>query len=289
MSTLTKVFALLISALAIFLCGVVSTFLMTAEDYKAYAESWKTKAEAAALQAVAAEERLNNFKGEQEIIAEGLRNNISTLQSLYNERTRQWNDAMEAGKQEAARAATAVQTMAALQTTVENMQSSIKDLWDAHNVLIADKRKAEVAKADAEHKLNLSSAKNELLEDTRRLHVEKIAELENTIVDLNQQLEKFKVASSDFTSTNQVSLTPIDSGGVPIRGEIIDIRDDKAAISVGSSSGVRKNMRFWITRGDKFLGKLQILMVEADEAVGRLDNLQGVIVVGDSVTTGFDY
>ena len=76
--------------------------------------------------------------------------------------------------------------------------------------------------------------------------------------------------------------------GVPIRGEITDIKGDMAQISVGSSSGVRKGMAFWITRGTNFLGKMEITVVSPDEAVGRLTNQQGTIVKGDAVTTGFD-
>ena len=73
--------------------------------------------------------------------------------------------------------------------------------------------------------------------------------------------------------------------GVPIVGEITAMDNNNVAISVGSTSGVRESMRFWIVRGDKFLGNLDIIYVEADEAVGRLSNSQGVIVEGDMVTT----
>ena len=75
--------------------------------------------------------------------------------------------------------------------------------------------------------------------------------------------------------------------GVPMRGEITAVDGDNFAISVGSSSSVRKNTRFWIIRGDKYLGNLEIVHVELDESVGRLSNQQGVVVKGDMVTTDF--
>jgi len=63
---------------------------------------------------------------------------------------------------------------------------------------------------------------------------------------------------------------------------------EKVAISVGSSSGVRNNMTFLVTRADKFLGNLKIIHVDPSASVGELDNQQGAIAKGDKVTTGFD-
>ena len=59
MSFLTKLFAVLVSVLAIFLCGVVVTWVSNSENWKEVALNRKTLAEAAQVQAVAAEEALS--------------------------------------------------------------------------------------------------------------------------------------------------------------------------------------------------------------------------------------
>ena len=71
---------------------------------------------------------------------------------------------------------------------------------------------------------------------------------------------------------------------VPIRGQITELADDLVAISVGSSSGVRKGMTFIIYRGGEYLGKLVVEMVEPDRAGGRITTRVGQIQVGDYVT-----
>jgi len=47
-------------------------------------------------------------------------------------------------------------------------------------------------------------------------------------------------------------------------------------------------MKFWVTRGDQYLGNMQITYVEPTEAVGRVTNRLAKIVAGDTVTTGID-
>ena len=146
---------------------------------------------------------------------------------------------------------------------------------------------AQTQMIELTRQLNSERVKTDQLEAIRRQYSENIHELEDENASLRQKIEKVTVASSKFRPDTQVTMTKPQEQGVPIRGQITEISNDKAAISVGISSGVRKGQTFWITRSNRFLGNLEIIHVEPSEAVGRLVNPQGAIAAGDSVTTGF--
>jgi len=285
LSTLTKVFALLVSALAIFLCGVVVTFITNTQDWQLAYQDQKTLAEAAQVQAVAAEMELSRALERYKLMIEKLQDSIVAVQQLNGDLSRQLAIARQTGANEASRAETAVQTMQALRETIQNMYEAQLELQDA---LDEDRSKmiaAQTQMIELTRQLNSERAMKEQLESIRRRYRERINELEEENVTLRQ---KVTLTASEFEAGGQVALTTPEKAGVPIRGQIMQVDGQRAAISVGSASGVRKDMKFAVVRGGKFLGNIEITYVEPSESVGRVLNPQGVIVEGDSVTSGFD-
>ena len=127
------------------------------------------------------------------------------------------------------------------------------------------------------------------MESISKQYREKIYALEDSLVQLRNQLQKVTIASRDpQVLGDQVSQAREVAPGIPIRGQITDVEDNLASISVGSASGVQKDMRFKVYRDDSYLGDLKIIYVQPDEAAGRLESQQSRIVKGDSVTTGFN-
>ena len=288
MSTLTKIFALLVSALSIFLCGVIVTFLASAEDYRGEAEDWQTKAEAAQIQDLAAQNALTIYMQKQEAASEQLRTNIASMHMLLEDRNRQLATASQESSVNVSLANTAVTTMGALRETITNMQASQEELTKALQQSRNKMIEAQTQMVELTRHLNSEKVKTNQLENLRRRNLEKIRALEDQNAAIHRQLKKVTLSSSEFRDDEKVTMARTELAGVPIRGQITEIDGDNVAISVGSASGVRKDTRFWITRGDKFLGNLEVVYVESNESVGRLANKQGVVVRGDTVTTGFE-
>jgi len=71
--------------------------------------------------------------------------------------------------------------------------------------------------------------------------------------------------------------------GTPIRGRIVEIGDERAAISVGSSDGVEPGMVFVIYRGGEYIGDIKITDVEPNLSAGRITLTRGTPQVGDLV------
>jgi len=289
LSTLTKVFTLLVSLLAIFLCGVVVVFVTNSQNCKESYEAKNTELAAAQAHALVVEDKMRSQSIRQESQIERLENSILALEQQNWDLVRQWTAETQARAEAESRTNSAVELSKSLQMSNQDMyaaQNSIqKALEEAHRKMIT----SQAHVTELTQALNNERVKAAQLEDKRRRSEERNAELENENALIRQRLEKVTLASSEIRpGVDRIRSTVPQEGGVPIRGQIAEIDDNIAAISVGSSSGVRKNMRFNVIRGSKYLGSLVVTHVEATEAAGQLAGLQGAVVVGDTVTTGFN-
>jgi len=289
LSTLTKVFALLVSLLAIFLCGVVVVFVTNSQNWKELYEEEQTLRAAAQVHAQVAEDAQQGLKTRLEALIQRLNDDILALEQENFNLVRQWSSEAQARVQADRKSMTMVELSKSLQSSNHDMytaQNAIqKSLQEAHRDMIA----AQTQSIELSRQLDSERVKSAQLETIRRRSEEKIHELQNEIAMIRQRLEQVTVASSELRSgMDRVTAAQAAPVGVSIRGEITEIDDNRAAISVGSSSGVRKDMQFKVIRGDKYLGSLTVTHVLATEAAGWLTGRQGPVVVGDKVTTGFD-
>jgi len=75
-----------------------------------------------------------------------------------------------------------------------------------------------------------------------------------------------------------------------VAGKITSInRNDMVEVSLGSDDGIRPGYTFEIFRGDKYLGRMQVLTTEDNRSVGKVlpNYKKGVIQEGDNVVTRF--
>ena len=288
MSTVTKVFAVLVSLLSIFLCGVVVAFMGKVQDYKELYEDQKVLADAAQVMAYSAEQRLEKANLTYGKAAELTSERLKDLREQYNTMSVDLAQAEQQSSMESGKADSAIKLVSAMRNTIQDMQTAYESLWADFDGNRSQMLQAQTQVTELTRQINNEMARTKQLEDTNRRRAEQIAGLEEQIAKLNQQLDKYNLAQKEFDSDFSVAQVLPEMAGVPIMGEITAMDDKNIAISVGSASGVRENMRFWIVRGDKFLGNLDIIYVEPDEAVGRLSNMQDIIVEGDMVTTDFN-
>ena len=288
MSTVTKVFAVLVSLLSIFLCGVVVAFMGKAQNYKELYNDQKVLADAAQVMAYSAEQRLEKANLTYGKAAELTSERLKDLRDQYNLMSVDLVQAEQQSVLESSKADSAIKLVSAMRNTIQDMQTAYESLWSDFDSNRSEMLQAQTQVTELTRQLNNEMARTKQLEDTNRRRAEQIAGLEEQVAKLNQQMDKYNLAQKEFESDTSVAQVLPAMTGVPIMGEITEMDDKNVAISVGSTSGVREDMKFWIVRGDKFLGNLKIIYVEADAAVGSLINKQDVIVEGDMVTTDFN-
>jgi len=84
-------------------------------------------------------------------------------------------------------------------------------------------------------------------------------------------------AMANVTPLNPVSPTPV-------RGRVLEVSGNLVTISVGSADGVQKDMVFKIQRGDQYVGDLKISVVTPDQAAGRMMRTTLTPLQGDQVS-----
>jgi chromosome segregation ATPase len=131
---------------------------------------------------------------------------------------------------------------------------------------------------------------NQKLTLQRQLYEQEIRLLKEQNFSLSDRLEKIRSKSAVPTQAEASPAVPGKAQAADsverssILGEITEIRDNLASISVGSAQGVRDGMEFTIYRNNQYLGKLRITKVLADQSAGELISKQGTIRNGDKVT-----
>ena len=289
MSSLTKVFVVLVSLAAIFLCGIVVVFDANRANYKKAWEDERQLRMAAQVQAVAAEEYMSQSIAHYQTMIERFKNNLLAVEQQSSNRLIELASATQAQAQAESKSATAVALSESLQNTIDNMYMAHlalqEQLTESHAKMIASQTQV----IEVRRELDNERVKSAVLETTSKEYLEKNVSLENENAQLRQELQSVSIASSEFREKNdKVGMREPGVSGVPIRGVITDIDDDLAALSVGTSSGVREGMKFRAIRGDRYLGDLVITRVEATESVARVVRRQRTVVAGDMVSTGFD-
>ncbi len=77
--------------------------------------------------------------------------------------------------------------------------------------------------------------------------------------------------------------TDINISDAAIIAKITEMDNNNAAISAGSSSGIKENMILYIIRENLYIGKMTIIYVEPEESVGRMYTPEQTPKIGDTV------
>jgi hypothetical protein len=128
------------------------------------------------------------------------------------------------------------------------------------------------------------------LEKQSKLLLEEKTDLQN---QLGTQLQKTgqtvatPVTVTPLKETARVAMPAVDIG---LNGLVttVDMENSLAEISIGGANGVKQNMKFHVTRADKFICDIVILDVEPENAIGTLelmDVTKEQPKAGDNVST----
>jgi hypothetical protein len=277
-----------VSVLSIFLCGVVVTFVASSEKWHQGYLDQKALSEAAQVQALAADEAQKRQVSRYDLLVKALKENITALERQNSEFLQQKTVESKARFVAESSANTAVETVKSLRDTITNMYAGQQYLENKLQSAQSDMLAAQAQATDVTRELNSERAKSQQLARLSREQLEKIQKIEDENAQIRQKLQKVTLSSSELTPSEKVSQIEPHEIGIPIRGTITAIDNKLAAISVGSSSGVRKDMRFIVIRGQDYVGDLVITHVEPTESAGQIVRQQGAIAMGDSVTTSLN-
>jgi len=289
-STLTKALIVLLTVASIFLCGIVVTYVASAENYRQKYNNLRTERDAAVENAGSAKEQLNNTVAQADRDKAKLNEAIASLQ-------RQLNDVgakLDAAEREKALLLQKVDSWTsitkAFYETNDKQGQLLKNTLDELNKVQAELIKERTDLKETTSALIEKMAIITMLADKSKRLLEEKTELQDKLDQVLRQYGKTVPAPTPVTPIkDKARVVPV-TRDIELKGQVtaVDPKNSMAEISIGSADGVRESMKFHVTRGDQFVCDILILDVDAEKAVGSMELVQsatGGPKVGDSVST----
>ncbi len=293
MSTLTKVLIVLLTVFSIFLCGIVVTYVASAENQKERADNLQRTIQAAKSREADAQQQLEEEKQRAQDEKAKLNEQIlafdTQIKTLQGELDMAKRERDQWSQKAAGMAATAETTTAAAQQQTA--------LFEAEH--------QKVATLEAENNNHRKE-----LDETNQMLLEKMALISDLEGKIRQLTESYQEAESRLnqylqqygriatrpattvapkTTVQPMALTPALTRTINLNGQVtaVNMATKLAEISIGAAAGVRPEMKFHIIRGDLVVADVLILETWPDKAVGSVIPLQQGMEprAGDRVAT----
>jgi hypothetical protein len=290
LSTLTKVLVVLLTISSIFLCGIVCTYVATAENFREKYKNQNSRYQAATRNEENAKKQLNQTVAQANQLEENLKGQINKLQIQVNQ--------LQTQVAEARRQAAAALEQENKWRDINIEFSRINDEKENHlKQTLAELNNVKAQQIENERELEETTAslieKMAIIDDLetklRQLREEKTA-LQNNVNRYMQRGGKTITAPMPVTTTrDRVRVAP-PATDIGLKGRInaVNLETNLAEISIGAAHGVKQGMRFHAVRGDRFICDIVILDVQPEKAIGTLELMkvtQEQPKIGDNVST----
>jgi len=285
LSTLTKIFVVLLVVFCIAFTMSAISFVARNNDWRGLAEGYQQEAQIADthLRSILAESAAQKALDRDAINA-----HIEAIKDL------------EVHQQQAARGFAELKAeIAQSRAEVSSLQGTARTLTGELKVgqagwteqrkqrALLQERNLELEKRnlDLNERVNEQTAQVMVLQQERRRREQQIQILRNENTKLSQTGRRGPTGEFEtFSPAEQEQVTALSEvSGSPIRARITEVSGNLATISVGSSDGVAQDMVFVIYRGLDYIGDLKISKVEPGQAAGRIVRSTGTVKIGDEV------
>jgi chromosome segregation ATPase len=288
LSNLTKILIVLLTISAIFLCGIVVTYIANANNYKEKCS--KLSSDRAALEQE--KESLNNQLKEKiqqkDDLDKSLNNQVASLKTKADD----LQTKITGIEREKAELLERVNSWASI---TKDFQATTDKQTQLLSTAQEDVKQLKTEQIKLSKELDQTSAavveKNALIDaaeaEKRRL-IEEKADLQNRLDKIIQTGGKVAAAGTPVTQEKGNAL-PAQSTNetINLKAQIseVDAKNSLATISIGSADGVKEGMKFHVTRGDEFICDVLIVNVDTERAVGVLELVQQSPKIGDNAST----
>jgi hypothetical protein len=290
LSTLTKVLIVLLTVASIFLCGIVVTYVSNAENYRQMYNNLRNAKLAAEENEKNAKKQLNEAIEEAGKREQSLKEEINSLkiqvEKLQTALTDAQRKASEAVAQENIWRDINTKFLATndeLRKLLEDKLAQLKEV-DARRIQ-GDKELKETTATLIEKMTIIDS-----LQKQTKMLLEEKTELQNELGKYLQPSGQTVALPEPVTQLKETARVAVPTVDIGLNGLIttVDLDNSLAQISIGAANGVKQNMKFHVTRADKFICDIVILDVEPEKAIGVLelmDVTKEQPKVGDNVST----
>ena len=283
MSILTKILAVLLSVSSLLLAGMFVVFVGNTDNYKQLYEDQKLLNTTLQANLATQTEQCNIQVKKVDELKQRMQQELQSIQADKNQLASDLRKSERLAQKAQADADSWKGVMTGFEQSVRNLQASLMQTQEQ-----LDAARAEGVKSQ-----------KELNEITADLY-EKIVQMQSLEAERRRLLEQKKeleerVAAGGISTGGMTPVTPLQNrtaapatiapAGTDIKGLVVEVQQNLITLSVGSADGVKENMVFHITRGDRFLCDVVITNVDINRCAGVLDLVQQAPQVGDTAST----
>lgn len=283
MSILTKILAVLLSVFSLLLAGMVVTFVGNTNNYKQGYEEQKILNTTLQADLTTKDEQYNIQVNKCTKLEEQLQRELQTIEADKNQLASDLRKAERLAQQYQGQADSWKGVMTGFEQSIRNLQASLGQtqiqLDQARTQGVKDQKELNQITADLYEKI----VQLQSLEAERR-----------RLLEQKKELEKL-AATGGITAKEIIPVTPqpnrtavpatVTPAGTDVKGLVVEVAQNLITLSVGSADGVKENMVFHITRGDRFLCDVVVTNVDINQCAGILDLVQQAPQVGDTAST----
>lgn len=270
MSILTKIFVVALVVLSLLLSAATITFVNSIDDYKRTNTSLENQLAAAKANAAAESARMT---AEAATLRESASVATTRADSLEARLRAAESKISDAGVQLAsansdktiadANVSKLTAAVSASEVSKQQLLTQVADLRSTNARLQTQNGDLNVALADSSNKLVIT-------EEARRVATEQLTETRTQLDRVGSALKDRGVDPARLTTGGLAAGAPAINGVIRATQQISGI--PHAKISVGSDDAVKVGMEFNIlnSANGQFLGKLRVVAVEPNEAIGQI-------------------
>jgi len=289
-STLTKSFIILLTISSLFLCGYVVQYVSSVSNYKDDFEKAQRQANAKQSEIENLNQNLKDERNKRIQLEDSKIKEIAALDAKITELQTEIKDL----KRENAGLTATVESWITTTQQLTNLSDKNREMYvTAFSELNKTKDELVGEKTKLDETSNTLIEKEALIDmlevNVKQLTEEKIA-LENK---LNSILRPYgtKAAAQQplIPQSDLAQLATATTAKIGLKGFVssVDMKNSMAQISIGGSHGVKKAMRFHVSRGNEYICDIVISDVAADVSVGMLELIQQQPRPGDNVSTNW--
>ena len=287
MSTLTKVFVVLLLVFSIGFSAMTVSMVARTTDWREAADKYREHARIA-------DTNLRHAHAQSATVQATLRDELRAQQAELEQK----DDELQAVRNETAQLRSELDKATAERSSSDALNRGLLGQLQAAEAARAEYRKQrdelESRNIDlARRNIDLNDRVNELtvqvdvLVEQRRQYEQQLNTLRAENEQLSQQARRasrgLALESPEGVAMSKVSaLTPVPAKA--IRGRVLEVSGNLLTVSVGSADGVRKDMVFVVHRDGQYVGDVRIDLVDPNQSAGRLVRSTLAPTPGDQVT-----
>lgn len=284
MSAFTKFLIVLLTVFSLFLCGVVLTYVLTAQNWK---EKYDQRDDAVMQAKRTLAQKQEQFDKEMDALQNQYNTLLAESKDIKASLSQSQIDLTDSKRENLAltkRVSDSTGVIEGLQQTAEGLRLSLKNTTDELNdkrgeIAVMSKKLDEISAALDEKIVELDT----MVSENKRL-LEVKSELEKLVGQDSVGVKPVTEVKSQVTMASSITSN---FEGVNLKALVseVDMANNLATITIGSSDGVQKGMRFHITRGSDFICDMIITNIDPDRSAGVLELVQTNPKIGDNVSS----